>query len=224
MGVPTPKAFLDVGGSPMAVYSLRTLSRVTGLTTIVLVIGADQEARATDIVDQYGPWPVPTKLVCGGAERQDSVAAGLEVVEAETDLVLVHDAARPFVSLTCVQSCIDTAGMHGAAIAAVAAHDTVKRVNSNCVIVETLDRTQIWLAQTPQVFRAALLREAYRQALRDGYVGTDDAALVERLAHPIHIVPGEPTNRKITTPDDLCWAEWYLQTHPTPESSNLTDG
>jgi 2-C-methyl-D-erythritol 4-phosphate cytidylyltransferase len=135
----------------------------------------------------------------------------LAVLDADAALVLVHDAARPFVSLECIEACVAAAASHGAAIAAVAAHDTVKLADPDSVIIETLDRRRIWLAQTPQVFRTALLREAYQRARSDGFVATDDAALVEHLGHAVRIVPGEPTNRKITTPDDLRWAEWYLQ-------------
>lgn len=216
IGGVTPKAFLSLAGTPMVVYPLRTLGQLRNLTSIVLVVDAAEEGRAADIVSQYGPWPSSVRLAHGGAERQDSVAAGLQVVDTAADLVLIHDAARPFVSLGCVHTCVDTAASHGAAIAAVAAHDTVKLVDSASVIIETLDRRRVWLAQTPQVFRAGLLREAYQQARRDGYMGTDDAALVERLGHPVRVVPGEATNRKITTPDDLRWAESYLQAHGGP--------
>lgn len=196
----------------MVIYALRTLSQLPDLTSLVVVVSADQEARAAAIVSQYGPWPVPLKLAHGGAERQDSVASGLDAIDPAAGLVLVHDAARPFVSLRCVQTCIDAAATSGAAIAAIAAHDTVKVVDTDSVIVETPDRSRIWLAQTPQVFRGALLREAYQHARRDGFVGTDDASLVERLGHPVRIVAGESTNRKITTPEDVQWAEWYLRT------------
>jgi len=211
MGTTIPKAFLTLGGIPMVVHSLRTLSLVPGLTSITLVIGADQEAVSRDVLHRYGSWPVAVRLAHGGPERQDSVAAGLQMIEANADLVLIHDAARPFVSLSCVQTCVDTAAAHGAAIVAVAAHDTIKRVEPDMVIVETLDRGRIWLAQTPQVFLAALLRDAFERARRDGITATDDATLVEHLGHPVRIVAGDPTNRKITTPDDLRWAEWHLQ-------------
>jgi 2-C-methyl-D-erythritol 4-phosphate cytidylyltransferase len=212
IGVAIPKAFLALGGIPMAVHSLRTLSHLPNLTSITLVVGADQEARGHDVLYGYGSWPVPVRLARGGAERQDSVAAGLQAIEADANLVLIHDAARPFVSLPCAQTCVDTAAAHGAAIVAVLAHDTVKRVDPDKIIVETLDRGAIWLAQTPQVFRTALLRDAFERAHRDGFSATDDAALVEHLGHPVRIVPGDPTNRKITTADDLRWAEWYIQT------------
>lgn len=213
MGAATAKAFLDLGGAPIAIYSLRTLTRLSDLSSLVLVVGADQEAATADIVQRYGPWPVPVQLAHGGDERQDSVAAGLDLVDASVAVVLIHDAARPFVTLACVQACVDTATVHGAAIAAVAAHDTVKVADADSVITETLDRRRVWLAQTPQVFRATLLREAYHQARRDGYMATDDAALVERLGYAVHLVPGEATNRKITTPEDLRWAEWYVRSH-----------
>ena len=222
MRVAAAKAFLDLAGTPMAVHALRTLTRVADVKSIVFVVGADQEAQAREIIHRFGPWPLPLQFVSGGAERQDSVAAGLAVVPANAALVLVHDAARPFVSAACVGACIAAAATHGAAIAAVAAHDTVKLAGPDSVVVETLDRSRIWLAQTPQVFRTEVLREAYAKARRDGYVATDDAALVERLGHPVRIVPGEPTNRKITTPDDLQWAEWYLRVRRSPTADSLS--
>jgi 2-C-methyl-D-erythritol 4-phosphate cytidylyltransferase len=220
MRAATAKAFLDIAGAPMAVYALRTLTRVSDVKSIVLVIGTDQKAQAREIIQRFGPWSLPLRLAPGGAERQDSVAAGLAVVPTAAALVLVHDAARPFVSPACVQACIDSAATHGAAIAAVATHETVKLAGADSVIVETLDRRRIWLAQTPQVFRTGVLREAYAKAGRDGYVGTDDASLVERLGHPVRVVPGEPTNRKITTPDDLQWAEWYIQVRGSPTADS----
>ncbi len=211
MGTPTAKALVDLGGAPMVLYSLRTLTGVPEVTSVVLVVSPDQEERATEILHGSAPWLVPVRVAIGGAERQDSVAAGLELVDDATDLVLVHDAARPFVSLACVRACIAAAAADGAAIAAVAPHDTVKLADADAAVLETLDRRRVWLAQTPQVFRTALLRSAYQQARRDGYVATDDATLVERIGHMVRIVCGEPANRKITTPDDLVWAEWHLQ-------------
>jgi 2-C-methyl-D-erythritol 4-phosphate cytidylyltransferase len=211
MGAAGGKGFLAVGGQPMAIYSIRTLVRLHDLLSIVLVVSSDQQERAASMVTDYGPWPVPVYLTRGGAERQDSVAAGLALVDPAADLVMVHDAARPFVPLRCFQACIETAARSGAAIVAVPAHDTIKVVDAGMEIAKTLDRRTIWLAQTPQVFRADLLRRAYAQARADGYTATDDAMLVERLGVAVHVVPGEPMNRKITTPDDLDWAESCLR-------------
>jgi 2-C-methyl-D-erythritol 4-phosphate cytidylyltransferase len=216
LGAPAAKAFVPLAGVPMAVYCLRTLSAVPGLGSTTLVVSAGFKAAAAAVLELYGPWPVPIRLTCGGAERQDSVAAGLAVTTPEANLVIVHDAARPFVSLACITSCIEAATACGAAIAAIPTRDTVKEVAPSFSITRTLDRQTIWLAQTPQVFRADLLRRAYEQAWHEGQVGTDDAALVERLGHTVRVVAGEATNLKITTPEDLRWAEWYATRDRTP--------
>jgi len=220
MGAPLAKAFLPLGGQPMLVHSLRTISQADGVTSIVLVVAADEIQRATQVVATSTPWQVPIELTPGGTERQDSVAAGLAAIPRASDLVLVHDAARPFVSTTCVNACVAAAQATGAAIVAVPANDTVKVVGEEGTIARTLDRRTIWLAQTPQVFRTPLLREAYNRARRDGYAATDDAALVERLGVPVRIIEGDARNRKITTAEDLSWAEWVLRTQrastPTP--------
>jgi 2-C-methyl-D-erythritol 4-phosphate cytidylyltransferase len=210
IGAATGKAFLSLAGQPLVLYPLRTLSQLPRLHSIALVIPSGQEERAAELLGAHGPWPVPIHLTPGGTERQDSVAAGLGRIEPETDLVLIHDAARPFVSLACLDACLEAAAATGAAIAAVPARDTVKLADEAGSVAQTLDRRKIWLAQTPQAFRTALLRRAYEQARQDGYVATDDAALVERLGVPVRIVPGDEANRKITTPHDLQWAEWYL--------------
>ena len=195
----------------MLVYSLHTLSILPEVTAIVLVVAADERREAETIVDARAPWRVPIRIAMGGAERQHSVAAGLAAVDVDADLVLVHDAARPFVTPDCVSACVAAAASTGAAIAAVPATDTVKVTDAEGWIVETPDRSRLWLAQTPQVFRTALLREAYCRAAEDERVATDDAALVEELGHRVRVVPGNPQNRKVTTPDDLRWADWYAR-------------
>ncbi len=195
----------------MVAYCLQTLSHVPGLTSIALVVAAEHTELAATVLSQHGPWPASIHVTIGGTERQDSVAAGLRAIDPSADLVIVHDAARPFVSSRCVTACVEAAAATGAAILAIPAHDTLKVVDAQATITQTLDRRSIWLAQTPQVFRLALLRQAHEQARRDGYYATDDATLVERLGAPVRVIPGEPSNRKITTPDDLQWAEWHLQ-------------
>ena len=205
------KAFLPVAGQPMLVYSLQTLSTIPGVTALILVVAGDECRHAEAVLQTRGHWPLPIRIVVGGAERQDSVAAGLAVVDAGADLVLVHDAARPFVTPECASACVAAAATAGAVIAAVPATDTVKVADAEGWIVATPDRSRLWLAQTPQVFRSALLKEAYRRAAEEGRVATDDAALVEELGHRVRVVPGNPENRKITTPDDLRWADWYAR-------------
>jgi len=195
----------------MVVYPLRTLAQLSNVDSVILVVDSNHVGHAQSLVDRYGPWSVAIQVARGGAERQDSVAAGLALVDARTQLVVVHDAARPFISLAAAAACVNAAAAHGAAIVAVPVCDTVKLANDHA-ITQTLDRQRIWLAQTPQVFHTTILREAYAQAGRDRVVATDEAALVERLGATVRIVPGEPTNLKITTPEDLRWAEWYLTT------------
>ncbi len=213
MQASTAKAFLPLGGIPMLVYSLRTLAAVPSVEAIVLVVRTGQRATSATILRDARPWRVPIDVVPGGVERQDSVAAGLARVSPATEFVIVHDAARPFVTPACVQRCLAAAVRDGAAVAALPVHDTVKLVDAEGRIETTLDRRRVWLAQTPQVFRAQLLRQAYERARRVGFVGTDDAGLVERLGVPVRIVEGEPDNRKLTTPADLRWAEEHLRTH-----------
>jgi 2-C-methyl-D-erythritol 4-phosphate cytidylyltransferase len=220
MGASTGKAFLRVAGVPLAVYSLKTLTHVRRVDSVVLVVAADALGRARQLLDDYAPWPVAVAAVTGGAERQDSVAAGVAATDSAADLILVHDAARPFVSAESIDACIDLAAAHGAAILAVPARDTVKLVDDTATITATLDRRTVWLAQTPQAFRAALLRRALEAARLTGFQATDDAALVERLGERVYVVPGEPTNVKVTTPEDLLWAEWYAAQRPADQASS----
>jgi len=209
MGSPTPKALLPVAGEPMLLHSLRTFIGIPQLASIIVVVAADQVAATQGLLRDCSEVSVPIRIVCGGAERQDSVRAGLDEVDDAVDLVLIHDAARPFISLATVQACIAAAAIHGAAIVAIPAQDTVKIVGADRQIEQTVERTRVWLAQTPQVFRTQWLRDAYARATCDGHLATDDAALVERIGHTVRVVPGDSDNRKLTTAADLPWAEWY---------------
>jgi 2-C-methyl-D-erythritol 4-phosphate cytidylyltransferase len=154
------------------------------------------------------------EIVLGGAERADSVQNALARVRPEAEFVAVHDAARPLLVESWITSIFEAAVQHGAVIPAIRTSSTVKRV-TNGVIVETVPRDELWQAQTPQVFRTDLLREAF--AKRDGFVATDEAQLVERLGHPVHVVEGSPMNFKITTPDDFRMAEAVLDALPKPK-------
>ena len=158
-------------------------------------------------------------VVAGGAERQDSVFNGLQALPPDCDWVLIHDGVRPFASSELLKRTWDAALTNGAAIAALPASDTIKRVRAGQV-VETVPREELWLVQTPQVFRREILFEAYREADRQGWVGTDDAFLVERLGLPVAVVTGERSNIKVTTPEDLVWGSWFLaQTRPRRDPS-----
>ncbi|MBI2218008.1 MAG: 2-C-methyl-D-erythritol 4-phosphate cytidylyltransferase [Candidatus Rokubacteria bacterium] len=185
----------SLDGSPAAGPALGARGRNVG--------GSVAGARGAVASSRHGASvPVPVLVVPGGAERQDSVVRGLEAVPASFDLVLVHDAVRPFVSGALIDRVIDAARETGAAICALPIAETVKRVRDGAVDT-TVDRTGLWVVQTPQGFRTAVLREAHDKARRDGVVGTDDAMLVERLGHPVRVVLGLVENIKITTPADL---------------------
>jgi 2-C-methyl-D-erythritol 4-phosphate cytidylyltransferase len=208
LGATEPKAFVGLQGVPLFIHTLRSLLAAPSISRAILVIPSAQKALAEEWMENLGPWRCPVQIVSGGAERQDSVRAGL--ASAETALVAVHDAARPFIDADVVEAAIVAAAEHGASIVAAAATDTTNRVDSDGWIVTTIPRQDVWLAQTPQVFLTEVLREAHAKAMQLNLTATDDSALVERLGYRVRVVPGNSENRKITTAADLRWAEWLL--------------
>jgi 2-C-methyl-D-erythritol 4-phosphate cytidylyltransferase len=213
LGAGVPKAFVDLCGAPIVAHSLRALTRASCIASAVVVVpgGSIDDARAA--LAPHIPTGFPVAIVAGGAERQDSVRNGLAAVDS-VDVIAIHDAARPFVSPGVVDDAIAAAARHGAAIVAVPATDTVKRVHPDGWIESTPPRQHIWLAQTPQAFRADLIRSAHAAAAQGD--ATDDAMLVERLGVRVYVVRGNAENRKITTPEDLQWAEWLLSRSAAP--------
>jgi 2-C-methyl-D-erythritol 4-phosphate cytidylyltransferase len=210
MGAGTPKQFLMLGGVPLMLHSLRALERAPSVTEVVLVVPKQERARAlTEVVERYGLKKV-LKVVPGGATRQESVHHGLNEVDEDVEIVVVHDAVRPFVTEDLIERSIEAARKHVGAIVAVPMKDTPKQVGADRLIQRTLDRTELWLAQTPQTFRRALIMEAYRKAEIEHIHATDDAALVERLGHKVGIVEGSWENIKVTTPGDMIVAEAIL--------------
>jgi len=210
MGAGTPKQFLMLGGVPIMLHSLRALERAPSVSEVVLVVPKQEQTRAlVEVVEQYGLKKVK-KVVAGGATRQESVHCGLNETGEDVEIVVVHDAVRPFVTAELIEQSIEAARRLGGAIVAVPMKDTPKQVGPDALIRQTLDRHELWLAQTPQTFRRALLVEAYGKAETDRVHVTDDAALVERLGHQVGIVPGTWENIKITTSEDLVVAEAIL--------------
>lgn len=210
MGGSTPKQFLTVGGLPILVRALRVLEGSTAVTEIILTVPeADREYCLNEIVARYGFHKI-TKVVPGGEQRQDSVRHGLAELDQEVDIVIVHDAVRPFLTTDMVARTIDAAAQHGAAIVAIPMRDTIKRVGSDGLIESTIDRSHLWLAQTPQAFQRALLQTAHRKAYLEKYHATDDAQLMEWLGHRVVIVEGNGENIKITRPEDLGIGEAIL--------------
>ena len=208
MGADQPKAFVPVAGQPMLLLAARAFDAAPSVDGIVAVVPADRIADAREIL---GGLRALRDVVAGGESRQDSVQRGLEAIPPGFDgVVLVHDAARPLVEVELIESVVRATVEHDAAIPVLGLVDTVKRLRDDRV-VETLDRSELGAAQTPQGFRVALLRRAYDRAVRDDVVLTDEAMAVERLGEPVVAVKGSARNRKLTTPEDLAWADTLLR-------------
>jgi 2-C-methyl-D-erythritol 4-phosphate cytidylyltransferase len=237
MGARQPKQFLMLKGKPVLAHTIEKLIEAPFISGIVLVVPREFVMAAQRILLDYcscsleraecshsdsggrltgrrttaggAEKSVTIDVIAGGKERQDSVFNALCILPGQCEWVLIHDGVRPFVSAALLQQTWEAAQASGAAIAALPATDTVKRVADRRV-VETLPREQIILVQTPQVFRKELILRAYMQAQNQGWMGTDDASFVERLKIGIHVVGGEYANIKVTTPADVDWATWYL--------------
>lgn len=211
MGMLLPKPFLPVAGVPLFIHTLWHLTRSSLIKKIILVVAAERELLCRKLLEESGPLPVPLMVVHGGEERQDSVRLGLAALDSTCDVVVIHDAARPFITAEIVERSVAVAGEYGGALVAIPARDTLKRVNQEQCVVATVPRQELWLAQTPQTFRVEAIREAHLRAHALGVTATDDAALFEWAGGQVKIVPGEFRNFKITTPEDLQLAEAILQ-------------
>ncbi len=204
MGAGRPKAFLHLAGEPLLLRAARAFEAAPSVGALVGVVPAAEAEAARRLLAPLGKLRA---VVAGGERRQDSVLAGLKQAPQGFDgVVLVHDAARPLVEVGLIENVARAAAENGAALPVLPATDTVKRVRDGRVL-ETLDRTELAAAQTPQGFRFALLVEAYEAAFRDQVTVTDEAAAVERLGRSVCAVAGSARNRKLTTPEDLAWAE-----------------
>ncbi len=213
LGAGIPKAFVPLAGEPLVVRSVRALARSGALERILPVLPEAELVRWRELEGGLGDVGGLLSPVAGGCERQDSTRAGLAALPADTEVVAVHDAARCLVRPVDVARVVEVARSHGAALLAVPARDTIKRVEAG-EVRETPARESLWVAQTPQVFRMDLLREALEKAEAEGFVGTDDAQLVERLGVTVRVVEGDPGNVKITGPEDLRAAELRLAEAP----------
>jgi len=203
------KLWLPIAGRPLLEHTLGALAAIPALTRIVLVVSAEGHRRV-DERRASAPWTTLHAVVTGGAERADSVVAGLQALGA-CDLVLIHDGARPLVTAELVRAGLDTARAHGAAIPALPVTDTIKQVDAAGRIIATPDRATLRAVQTPQVFRYDLLVAAYQAAGARRAASTDDAMLLERIGHPVATYPGDPRNIKVSTPADVPLVELYLR-------------
>jgi len=208
------KAFVEVAGRPILAHTLAVFEACDAVDEIVIVTGERDMEAASELVRRFGFAKVAA-VAAGGEHRQDSVRNGLG--KANRDIIAIHDAARPMVTCEIIESSINKAAEMGACVAAVPVIDTIKFVSGG-IVGSTIDRTSLYLVQTPQTFRADIICRAYEAAYRDGVYATDDAALVERLGEPVAIVEGSYDNIKITTPSDLAIAQCRIVNclSPTP--------
>jgi 2-C-methyl-D-erythritol 4-phosphate cytidylyltransferase len=213
---PPSKQFTELGGTPILIHTLRRFAAVDAVTEIWIALRENELAGFRARLDREAKDILHKKieLVVGGEHRQQSVHNALNALTAAPDdIVLVHDAVRPFVTEEIVNEVIEAAKKYGAAIAGLPAVDTVKQVErtaDGALIKATIPRAGIVMAQTPQGFRYSIIKKAFDEAAADGFLGTDEASLVERSGHAVAVVMGSPRNIKITAPPDMELAEFYL--------------
>jgi 2-C-methyl-D-erythritol 4-phosphate cytidylyltransferase len=203
------KQFMLLDGQPILVHTIRKFIASSQITEIVIALRAEDMEWAQDLLSRESQTK-PIRFVEGGDSRQQSVENALNSLSPDTDLVAVHDAVRPFIDLAIIEKVIEQAAETGAAIVGIVPVDTVKQVHLN-KIRQTLTRERLILTQTPQVFRYALLKQAFEKAREDQFVGTDESSLVERLEQiEVSVVPGSDRNIKITRPTDMELARLFL--------------
>jgi len=215
MNAAVSKQYMVIGGKPILVHALEAFQQCSAVDAIVLVVGAGDEAYAAELAETCGINKVAA-VVAGGAERQHSVRLGIDALarlHPEAEWVLVHDAARPLVTPELIERSLAAAAETGASIPAVPVKDTIKTADRTGTVTGTPERSSLWAVQTPQAFRVDLLLEAHRRAEADGFLGTDDAMLVERLGVRVKIAEGDYRNAKVTTPEDLELVSRWLGEH-----------
>jgi 2-C-methyl-D-erythritol 4-phosphate cytidylyltransferase len=219
MGADTPKQFLELNGAPILIHTLRKIASCALVTDIIVATRADEVERLQERIAKE-KFVQRVRVVRGGDSRQESVAEALRVVPDDAEIVLVHDAVRPFVTVEQIVRVIEEARRCEAAILGIPAMDTVKEVKRAslpedvALITGTVPRERVVLAQTPQVFTTKLLKEAFAKAQSDGVNASDEAGLVERIGHDVHVVLGSERNIKITKPSDMDLARFYLESEP----------
>ena len=204
MGAGKNKLLLELNNIPVFIHSLKVFDEDELCDGIILAIHPQDEAEFKSLLKKHEVKKV-LDLVPGGKERQDSIYNALKTVKND-GIILVHDAARPFILKEHIHRLLVTAQETGAAIIGVPAKDTMKTVR-NQMVVATVERSSLWAVQTPQAFRFSILYNAYLQAEKDHFIGTDDSSLVERISHPVTMVEGDYDNIKLTTKEDLFFAQ-----------------
>jgi 2-C-methyl-D-erythritol 4-phosphate cytidylyltransferase len=204
------KLFIEIGSFPMIALTVSVFESSEIIDDIILVVALDEIERAKKLVEKYGFKKI-RHIIQGGATRQDSIYNGLQVVSTDTDIVVIHDGARPFVTKEIILEAISETRAYRAVIVGMPVKDTIKTVKDDRLVSNTLDRDFLWQVQTPQVFDYSLIKEAYERAKRLEIQATDDARLVERLGEKVKMIMGSYENIKITTPEDVKIAEAIIK-------------
>jgi 2-C-methyl-D-erythritol 4-phosphate cytidylyltransferase len=227
MAGPQPKQFLILDGVPILIHSLRAFAAVQRVTAIYVAVRKTEMERVQAQIAEFG-FADRVRVVEGGDNRQESVSHALAALPAQPDdIVLVHDAVRPLIDDATIDRTIDAVAEHGAAIVGLPAIDTIKQVERTAhgaLVTSTIPREFVVLAQTPQGFRFGLLQKVFAEAAADGFVGTDEASVVERAGLPVAVVHGSQVNLKITQPGDLELAEFYLRQRSADCGRKNTEG
>lgn len=204
------KQYLHLHGKPILAYTLEAFEECSAIDEIFVVVGENEREKCfQEVIKPYGYKKIE-KVVLGGATRQESVYNGLKEITTDIDIVITHDGARPLIHKQTLISSIQETLIHKGTIVGVPAKDTIKILNSKGFVDNTPKRDLLWSVQTPQCFSHEILMQAHKRALKDGFIGTDDAMLVERMGYPIKMIKGTYDNIKITTPEDLIIAEAIL--------------
>jgi 2-C-methyl-D-erythritol 4-phosphate cytidylyltransferase len=214
MGGAVPKQFLTLNGKSILRHTVEAFERCGLIRAAVLAVPKNAVER---LREEWAASAIVKNVVAGGEKRQDSVMRGFQAIDADADIVMVHDGVRPFVTSRIIRETAEAARDHGAAIAAIPVNDTVKRATAGGFVDRTIDREGLWRVQTPQAFRYSLLKEALEKAFADSYYGTDEGALIEYIGKPVKIVAGSELNIKITQPEDLPLGEKIAALPPATE-------
>jgi len=205
------KQYYLLADKPILAHTLDKFETCPLVRSILLVVGQeDMNYCLKEIVEKYRYRKI-SHIVPGGKRRQDSVKNGIDALSKDADIVVIHDGVRPLVTREMIEDSIHSAQRFGAVVCAMPVKETIKIAHKDGTVLKTLDRESLWHIQTPQAFQARVIKQAYQKAAKDGFVGTDDASLVERLGMKVHILPGSYTNIKITTSEDLILANLFLR-------------
>jgi 2-C-methyl-D-erythritol 4-phosphate cytidylyltransferase len=213
------KQFYLLGGKPVLAHTLDEFEASPLVRSILLVVGhEDMDYCLKEIVEKYQYRKI-SRIIPGGKQRQDSVKHGMDALPKDLEIVVIHDGVRPFATEEMIEESIRSALRYQAVVFGMPVKETIKMVHTDGTVLKTLDRKSLWQIQTPQTFQVNVIKEAYSKATMEGFIGTDDASLVERLGVKVHVLPGSYTNIKITTPEDLMLANLFLQVNPVRNPS-----